>query len=76
MENFFRDFGSCWHDSITQLLQIFALHIHEANLPSHHIPKVLYSIEIWWLWSWFEYSELAYMFQAYPAGNIHLMCKL
>ncbi len=30
------------------------LHIHDANLPFHHIPKVLYWIEIWWLWRPFE----------------------
>ncbi|KAK0145782.1 Pleckstrin y domain-containing family A member 5 [Merluccius polli] len=27
--------------------QICRLHIHDANLPFHHIPKVLYWIEIW-----------------------------
>ncbi len=32
-----------------QLLQICRLHIHDVNLPFHHIPKVLYWIEIWWL---------------------------
>ncbi|KAK0133766.1 hypothetical protein N1851_010642 [Merluccius polli] len=26
---------------------ICRLHIHDANLPFHHIPKVLYWIEIW-----------------------------
>ncbi|KAK0152597.1 hypothetical protein N1851_005881 [Merluccius polli] len=30
-----------------QLLKICRLHIHDANLPFHHIPKVLYWIEIW-----------------------------
>ncbi len=45
------------HDSIMQLLQICRLHIHDANLPFHHIPKVLYWIEIWWLWRPFEESE-------------------
>ncbi len=54
LETFFRDFGPYWHDSITQLLQICRLHIHDANLPFHHIPKVLYWIEIWWLWRPFE----------------------
>ncbi len=34
----------------TQLLKICRLHIHDANLPFHHIPKLLYWIEIWWLW--------------------------
>jgi len=32
---------------ITQLLQICWLHIHDANLRLHHIPKVLVEIEIW-----------------------------
>ncbi len=50
LETFLRDFGSYYHDSITQLLQICRLHIHDVNLSFHHIPKVLYWIEIWWLW--------------------------
>ncbi len=50
LETFLRDFGSYCHDSITQLLQICRLHIHDENLSFHHIPKVLYWIEIWWLW--------------------------
>ncbi len=50
LETFLRDFGPYWHDSIMQLLYICWLHIHDANLPFHHIPKVLYWIEIWWLW--------------------------
>ncbi len=54
LETFLRDFGPYWHDSIMQLLQICQLHIHDGNLPFHHIPKVLYWIEIWWLWSPFE----------------------
>ncbi|KAK0151281.1 Serine/threonine-protein kinase Nek7 [Merluccius polli] len=29
------------------LYEICRLHIHDANLPFHHIPKVLYWIEIW-----------------------------
>ncbi len=49
LETFLRDFGPYWHDSITQLLQIY-----DVNLPFHHIPKVLYWIEIWWLWRPFE----------------------
>ncbi len=48
LETFLRDFGPYWHDSITQLLQICRLHIHDDNLSFHHIPKVLYWIEIWW----------------------------
>ncbi len=54
LKTFLRDFGPYWHYSITQLLQICRLHIHDANLPFHHIPKVLYWIEIWWLWRPFE----------------------
>ncbi len=38
LETFLRDFGPYWHDSITQLLQICRLHIHDANLPPPH-PK-------------------------------------
>ncbi len=63
LEAFVRDFGPYWHDSITQLLQICRLHIHDVNLPFHHIPKVLYWIEIWWLWRTFELSELIVMFK-------------
>jgi len=51
LETFLGDFGPYWHDSITQLLQICRLHIHNVNLPFHHISKVLYWTEIWWLWS-------------------------
>ncbi|AWO96124.1 Kinesin-like protein, partial [Scophthalmus maximus] len=39
LETFLRDFGPYRHDSITQLLQICRLHIYDANLPFHHIPK-------------------------------------
>ncbi len=54
LETLLRDFGPYWHDSITQLLQICRLHIHDENLSFHHIPKMLYWIEIWWLWRTFE----------------------
>ncbi len=47
LETFFSDFGPYRHDSITQLQQICRLHIHDTNLPFHHIPIVLYLIEIW-----------------------------
>ncbi len=58
LETFLRDFGPYWHDSIKQLLQICRLHIHDANLPFHHIPKVLYWIEIWWLWKpWVKWTH-------------------
>ena len=63
LETFLRDFGPYWHDSITQLLQICRLHIYDANLPFHHISKVLYWIEIWWQWRPLEYSELIVMFK-------------
>ncbi len=33
LETFFRYFGPYWDDSITQLLQICQLHIHDENLP-------------------------------------------
>ncbi len=62
-ETFLTDFGPYWLDSITQLLQIHRLHIHDANLPFHHIPKVLYWIKTWWLWRPFEYTELIVMFK-------------
>lgn len=45
------------------LLQICWLHIHNANLPFHHIPKMFYWIEIWWMWGSFKYSELIVMFK-------------
>ncbi len=54
LKTFLRDVSPYWPDSITQLLQICRLHIHDVNLPFHHIPKVLYWIEIWWLWRVFE----------------------
>ncbi len=54
LETLLWDFGPYWHDRITQLLQICRLHIHDVNLSFHHIPKVLYWIEIWWLWRPFE----------------------
>ncbi len=54
LETFLRDLAPYCHDSITQLLQICRLHIHDENLPFHHIPKVLYWIEIWWMWRPFE----------------------
>ncbi len=83
LETFLRYFGPYWHDSITQLLQVCRLHIHDVNLPFHHIPKLLYWIEIWWLeaiwvkWThchvqetslrWFELCDMVH----YPAGISH-----
>lgn len=45
----------CWKHSseFTQLL-----YIHNANLSFQHILKILYWIEIGWLWRLFEYNEL------------------
>lgn len=37
-----RDFGPCWHDGITQWLQICRLYIHDVNLRFHHVPTLLY----------------------------------
>lgn len=45
-----------FHD-IDSVSDLCWLHIHDANLPIHHIPNVLYWIEMW-LWRPFEYSEL------------------
>ncbi len=80
LETFLRDFCLYSHDRITQLLQICRLHIQDVNLPFHHIPKVLYWIEILWLWRPFEYChvqetsvrwfELCDMVH-YPAGSSH-----
>ena len=39
LKTFHRGFGPYWHDSIMQLLQICCLHIHDVNLPFHHIPQ-------------------------------------
>lgn len=58
LEEFLRDLGPYRHDSITQLLQIYQLHIYDVNLLFQPIPEVLYWIEIWWLWSALEYNEL------------------
>ena len=63
LETFLREFGPYWRVSITQLLQICRLHIHDVNLPFHHILKGLYWIDIWWLWRPFEYSELIIIFK-------------
>ncbi len=54
LEAFLKDVGPYRQDSIMQLLQICRLHIHDVNLSFHHIPRVLYWIEIWWLWRPFE----------------------
>lgn len=45
LETFLRVSGPYWYNSITQLVVICRLHIHEANLPFPHIPKMLYWID-------------------------------
>lgn len=58
-ENIPQDFGSYWHDSIAQLQ-----HPCWQSPPNnfHHILKVLFWIEMWWLWL-FELSELIVKFR-------------
>lgn len=41
LEAFIREFGPYWRDSITQLVQIFGLHIRHVDLLVQHVPKVL-----------------------------------
>lgn len=36
---FLRDFCLYWNDSLTQLLLIYWLHVHDVNIPFQHIPK-------------------------------------
>ncbi len=51
------DSTRCWKHSseiLVHIDMICHLHIHDAYLLFHHIPKVLYWIEIWWLWRPFE----------------------
>ncbi len=82
LETFLRDFCPYWHDSITQLLQICWLHIHDANLPFHHkcalLDCDLVTVEaIWVNWThchvqetslrWFELCDMVH----YPAGRSH-----
>ncbi len=81
LETFLRDFDPYWHDSITQLLQICRLHIHdESPVPPH--PKGalldwdLGTVEaVWVKWThchvqetslrWFELCVMVH----YPAGS-------
>lgn len=37
-ETFLIQFGQCWYDSITQLLLMLRLRIHDISLALHHIP--------------------------------------
>lgn len=53
LETFLRDFGQCWHDNITQLLQIC-----DVNVLFHYLPKVHCWIETWWLWMPFVYRKV------------------
>jgi len=46
----FTNVGPYWQDSILQLMEINGVHIQGTKLPFHHIPKMLYWVEIWWLW--------------------------
>ncbi len=55
------DLTRCWKHSSEILVHIdmIASHsccrfVHDENLSFHHITKVLYWIEIWWLWRTFE----------------------
>lgn len=65
-------FGPYRHDRITQLLQICQLHVHDENLIFHHIPKLVYWIEIWRLRRQLEHSELyvtVHVTPQYPGGS-------
>lgn len=41
LQTFLRGFGSYWHHSITQVLQIYQFFIQNVDLLFHQIPKVL-----------------------------------
>lgn len=47
---------------LTTLHTFFATHL-SCKSSIHHISKVLYQNEIWWLWRMFEYSDLIVMFK-------------
>ncbi len=88
LETFLRDFGPYLHDSITQLLQICRLHIHDAN-PPHPKDALLdwdlVTVKVIWVkWThcyvqetslrWFEFCDIILH---YPAGSRHQkMCTL
>ena len=48
------------------------MHVHDKNLQFHLISKVLYWIEIWWLWRPLKYNERIFMFKK-PSWD-HLSC--
>jgi len=77
LKAFFRNVGPYWSDSILQLMEI------RVRVPFHHIPKMLYWVEIWWVWRPFWYSQLIGIQETnlkwlelcdmvhYPAGSSH-----
>lgn len=58
LKTFLQDFLPRWHNCAD-----LSAAQPNANLPFRQIPKVLYWIEIKWLWRSFEYSKLTDMFQ-------------
>lgn len=57
-ETFIRDSGSYSCDSITQVLQVWRLHIHDTNLLLDHI-LLYWTGNVWLLWTrCFRWSEL------------------
>lgn len=58
-----RFFVPYWYDSITEMLQICSLYIHDLKFSFLHIPKMLSGTEIWWWWRPPEYSELIVIFK-------------
>ncbi len=82
LETFLRDFGPYWPDSITQLLQICRLHIHDANsLVTPHPKDVLLDWDlvtveaIWVKWTHCHVQETSLRWfdlcdmVHYPAGS-------
>lgn len=58
-----RFFVPYWYDSITEMLQICSLYIHDLKFSFLHIPKMLSWTEIWWWWRPPEYSDLIVIFK-------------
>ncbi len=80
LETFLRDFGSYWHDSITQLLQICRLHIHDGisrstTSQSALLDWDLVTVEaVWVKWTHCHVQEtslrcLSFVTVHYPAGS-------